>query len=309
MIQGVLQGDYRLLSRAISFVENGEKEAQSLLASLYKKASIKPVIGITGIQGAGKSTLLDGLIHLYRQENKKVGVLAIDPTSPFSGGALLGDRIRMKQHFTDPGVYIRSMATRGSTGGISRATLDAIDVLLASPLDLVFVETIGVGQDEVDVMQAVDTVVVVLMPDTGDDVQTLKAGLMEIADIYVINKADKAGVEKTRLELESMLNLQERTDWKPPICTTIALQEKGLEAVKEAIEKHLAFLVSSEEGQKRSRQKAEYRLRKAVAFHALQNIERRMKTQGLWQRALDAILAHDAHPREIVNQWLKEMGW
>ena len=236
-------GDARALARAISTVENRAAGWSELLKALFPHTGKARVIGMTGAPGAGKSTLVDQLAKHYRKENQTVGIIAVDPTSPYTGGAILGDRIRMQDHHADPGIFIRSMATRGSLGGLARATADAATVLDASGRDLVMIETVGVGQDEIDIVRLADVTVVILVPGMGDDVQTIKAGIMEIADIFVINKSDHAGAERVEREIRAMQSLAARHDrWTPPIVKTVASQGVGTEELAEAIANYQTYL-------------------------------------------------------------------
>jgi len=209
------------------------------------------VVGVTGPPGAGKSTLVDRFARLCRKRGETVGILAVDPTSPYTGGAILGDRIRMQGLYTDPGVFIRSMATRGAMGGVARATRDAVDLLDAAGFDWVLVETVGVGQDEVDVVRTVDTVVMVTVPGLGDDIQAIKAGILEIADLFVINKADREGVDRTVRDLEMMLSLGEHGDWIPPVLKTVAAREEGIDRLLTEVERHREHLIARGEMEKR----------------------------------------------------------
>jgi LAO/AO transport system kinase len=236
-------GDARALARAISTVENRATGWAELLKAIFPHTGKARVIGLTGAPGAGKSTLVDQLAKYYRKENRTVGIIAVDPTSPYTGGAILGDRIRMQDHYSDPGIYIRSMATRGSLGGLARATADAVTVLDASGRDLVMIETVGVGQDEVDIVRLAEVTVVILVPGMGDDVQTIKAGIMEIADIFVINKSDYQGAERVEREIRAMQSLASRHDrWTPPVVKTVASQGVGTEELAAAIVEYETYL-------------------------------------------------------------------
>src|SRR5436853_2508523 len=241
--QAVLAGRFRALARAVSLVEREDPSAEKLLAELYVSTGKARIVGITGSPGAGKSTLVAALAKFYRRQDKRIGIVAVDPTSPFSGGAILGDRIRMAELYTDRGVFIRSMATRGFMGGLAKATNDVVDLLDAAGFDIVLVETVGVGQDEVDVIRMVQTNVVVLVPGMGDDIQAIKAGIMEIGDIFVVNKADRPVADKTVTEVTMMMSLvDEHGDWVPPVVKTIASRAQGIEELDAAIEEHSEYL-------------------------------------------------------------------
>jgi LAO/AO transport system kinase len=254
-------GDHRTVARAITLVERGAESAGGLMRSVYARTGNAVVVGITGAPGAGKSSLVDRLAMHYKESGKRVGIICIDPSSPFSGGAILGDRIRMSALGLDKNVFIRSMATRGKLGGLSRATVDAVAILDAAGFDIVIVETVGVGQDEVEIVKAADVSVVVLVPGMGDDIQAIKAGIMEIGDVFVINKADREGVLRTQKELEALLSLAHRPDmWMPPIVKTVATENKGIEDLRQAIESYIEVQRSGAIDVERRRSIAKWRL-------------------------------------------------
>jgi LAO/AO transport system kinase len=282
----------RALARACRLIDDRDPRAFELLKKLFTHEGHAYVIGVTGTPGAGKSTLVDGLIRLYREQGKRVAVLAIDPTSPYSGGAILGDRIRMQQHFTDEGVFIRSIATRGHLGGLSRSTGDVLHVLHAAKFDVVILETVGVGQDELEVTQLADTTLVVMAPGLGDDIQAIKAGILEVADVFTVNKADRVGADATAQDLQQMLSLRrvpvgvgktrghtavstlrkgpeaQAGEWVPPILKTVAHRQEGLDELVDAFAKHREFLMTTEAGRaiRERRRVAEFR---AILYQAL----------------------------------------
>nr|MBA2704425.1 methylmalonyl Co-A mutase-associated GTPase MeaB [Blastocatellia bacterium] len=249
------------VARAISKVEDLSKDATELMKQIFPLTGRGLIIGITGAPGAGKSSLVDKLALHYRQQGERVGIVAVDPSSPFSGGAILGDRIRMQTLGLDSGVFIRSMATRGNLGGLARTTGDAVSILDAAGYGKIIIETVGVGQDEVEVVKAVDVSVVVLVPGMGDDIQAIKAGIMEIGDIFVINKADRDGVNSTEKEVQALLSLAERDDsWQPPIVKTIAIESTGIEELATAIENYREFHLRTKSGAGRRRAIARWRI-------------------------------------------------
>ena len=299
-----MSGDPRGIARGISLVENDGADGPVLVRDLFPRSGRASLIGITGSPGAGKSTIVDGLVARWRKAGASVGVIAVDPTSPFSGGAMLGDRVRMQAHAQDAGVFIRSMATRGHLGGLARATADAALVLDAAGKQYVAIETVGVGQDEVEIARTADVSVVVLVPGMGDDVQALKAGVMEIADIFVVNKADREGADRTVAEVESVLALHtyDESEWRPPIVRTQATSGDGLDALVDTIEQ---FLGQSHRIEGRRRVRAEGQLRSIVAAKLLRQVESRVSAIEM-KTLIDRIAARHIDPYTAAGELLGE---
>jgi LAO/AO transport system kinase len=298
----LLEGDGRALARAISWMENGHTQARPLMAKVWPHLGKAVVLGLTGAPGSGKSTLTGQLARALLEKGQRVGILAVDPTSPFSGGAILGDRIRMARIAPEPGIFIRSMATRGALGGLARATQDAIDLLDAAGFDTIIVETVGVGQDEVDVVSCVHTCAVVLVPGLGDEIQAIKAGIMEVADIFVINKADRDGVEQVEQEIEAMKSLSPPKPWDPPACRVIATQGIGIQELLEQVVKHGAWLRSAGGLERKSRERAKLRFDSLLAEEA----SRRAKARagGRIHELIAAIAKRELDPYAAVEKVL-----
>jgi LAO/AO transport system kinase len=301
-VERLRQGDPRAVARAISTVEDRRPGSSELLKALFPYTGHARILGLTGSPGAGKSTLVDQLAKHYRKQNQSVGIIAVDPTSPYSGGAILGDRIRMQDHFGDSGIYIRSMATRGSLGGLARATADVSAVLDASGRDLIMVETVGVGQDEVDIVRLADITVVILVPGMGDDVQTIKAGIMEIADIFVINKSDREGAERVEREIRAMQALAAREDnWTPPIIKTVASEGQGIAELAEAISQYESYLKKENLLLKRNVENWRERLVEMLRDAMLEKARAEI-TDGEMGRYAAEIAEHKRDPYSLVEK-------
>jgi len=301
VVEQVLAGNPRALARAITAVENRTPDSAELLKALFPHTGRAQVIGLTGSPGAGKSTLVDQLAREYRKNGKTVGIIAVDPTSPYTGGAILGDRIRMGSHYADSGIYIRSMATRGSLGGLARTTADVTSVLDAAGRDVILIETVGVGQDEIDIVRLAEVTVVILVPGMGDDVQTIKAGIMEIADVFAINKSDRDGAERVEREIRAMQSLSIRHDaWVPPVVKTVANDGTGVPDLAAAIERYQEFLGKSDVGRQKRLQNWRDRLVEMLRDTLL---ERVMKEQdGRLAQYAEEVAEHKRDPYTLVEE-------
>ncbi len=304
-LAAILAGERRALARAISAAENETESGKALLRELQPHLGRARVVGITGPPGAGKSTLVNALIGAWLARGARIGVVAVDPSSPFSGGAILGDRIRMQDLYTDRGVFIRSMATRGFLGGLARATNDVVDLLDAAGFDIVVVETVGVGQDEVEVIRTVQTNIVVLVPGMGDDIQAIKAGIMEIADIFAVNKADRPGADRTVTEVTMMMSLvEEHGSWVPPIVKTVASKAVGIEDLDAALETHREYLVTSGELERRSRERVRIRVETHLKEKFMERLVGGTFSPADYNRILEDVLAKRQNPHGAATSML-----
>jgi LAO/AO transport system kinase len=308
LIGRIRQGDVRALARAVSLVEDDAPPAREILSGCFPYTGSAIRIGITGSPGAGKSTLVDGLARRYRAQPSTVGVIAVDPTSPYTGGAILGDRIRMRDHDDDPGFYMRSMATRGSLGGLARASADVAVVIEASGKQRLLLETVGVGQDEIDIVRLAEVTIVVLVPGMGDDVQSLKAGIMEIADIFVINKSDREGADRVENEVRSMQALAaEHGSWVPPVVRTVATTGAGIEELEQTVDKFWSWL--AQEGRLTARREAHWRVRMMEMVR--HELLRAMRGQGLSDRHLTEIghqvVSGQQDPYQLVPRLVEQL--
>jgi len=308
LASNVLKGDQRSIARLITLAENNDSAAMDAMKKIHTHTGNAHVIGITGVMGSGKSTLISEITRKYRKQGKSVGIIAIDPTSPFSGGALLGDRVRMMELANDDDVFIRSMGTRGMLGGLASAVYDVVEILDASGKDVVIVETVGVGQAEVDIIKIADTTLVIVVPGLGDSIQTLKAGIMEIADIYVVNKADRPGVNQTVAEVQSLVDITcSDKDRKTPVLQTIAIKEEGISELVDEIQNHLKYLEKTKEIDKQRRLRYEAELIEIIRKRLMNFIFDELTFKGKVESLLDQISRKEVDPYTAAEKILKKI--
>jgi len=307
-VDRVVSGDVRALARSISIVEENAPGSAALLSGVFPHTGRAIVIGITGSPGAGKSSLVDRLVASFREQGRRVGVVAVDPSSAYSGGAILGDRVRMQVHATDPGVFIRSMASRGHMGGLSRAASDAVDLMDAAGYDPVIIETVGVGQDEIEIARAADVVTVVLVPGMGDDIQAIKAGILEIADLFVINKADRPGADKVAADLDAMMALAPASSaTRPPIFRTIATSGEGVVALRDGLLAHVAA-AGAERREQRRRERAEMRFLGVLTERFLRDVRARILPGAQFTNLVKEIAERRLDPYTAADRVMREGG-
>jgi len=305
-INKALKGDPRAIARLISLVESESTFAHEIMKAIYPHTGKAHLIGVTGAPGAGKSTLVDKIISRYKELGKSVGIIAVDPSSPFSGGAILGDRLRMQQHALDPSIFIRSMGTRGSLGGLSKAAYEAALILDACGKDIVIIETAGVGQTEIDIVRIADTVILLLVPGMGDDVQIMKAGIMEIADIFVVNKADREGADKIVAEVNLMLDIAGERSWRPPVLKAIAESGQGVDDIIRAVEEHRLYLQKSEEGKKRRSSRIRHEVEEILRRDIARIVEKQWKERSS-NDLIEALASRRSDPYTEAGKLLEDI--
>ena len=315
LVERLLDGDRRALARMVTLIENDMPVARRYLAELHMRAGKAQIVGVTGAPGAGKSTLVTHMVRELRRRERKVGVVAVDPSSPFSGGAILGDRIRMMELAGDPNVFIRSMASRGSVGGLSASTRDVVRAMDAAGYDPIIIETVGTGQAEVEVMRAAQTVLVITAPGMGDEVQAIKAGILEIADIFVVSKADKPGADQTVAELAMLLSFdparrqhdKTKPYWRIPVLKTAAIKDQGITQLVDAMQQHHAYLVESGMLSQRAQRQVRSEVQ-ALLAHALMNALRQAVTEEEWRKLIEDITTRERDPYSVANELQERIG-
>ena len=304
----ILEGDIRAASRLMRDIDDRIPSAMNVLKDLYPKTGKAYILGITGPPGSGKSTIVDKMIDIFRKEGKSVGIVAVDPTSPFTGGAILGDRIRMQRHATDEGVFIRSLATRGCLGGLSRSTQDIVNVMDAMGKDIVLVETVGVGQDEVEIVNTAHTSIVVLVPGLGDDIQAIKAGIIEIGDIFVINKCDREGADKMERDLRMVLEMGRKRDdgWEPSIFRTEAILGKGIFELVYGIYQHRQVLEQSQTLEKKLKERTKTTFLEILESELMTHFVEKIEKEGKWESLIDDLARRRTDPYTMVEKMMSE---
>jgi LAO/AO transport system kinase len=308
LAQRILEGDIRAASRLMRDIDDRMPSAQESLKELYPKTGRAYIIGITGPPGSGKSTMVDKMVDIFRKEGKSVGIIAVDPTSPFTGGAILGDRIRMQRHATDEGVFIRSLATRGCLGGLTRSTQDIINVMDAMGKDIILVETVGVGQDEVEIVNTAHTSIVILVPGLGDDIQAIKAGIIEIGDLFVINKCEREGADKTERDIRMALQMGRRKEdsWEPLIFKTEAILGKGIFELVYGIYRHKQALEQNQALEKKLRERTKTTFLEILQSEVLTHFIEKMEKEGQWEKIIDDIMTRRTDPYSVAEKMMAE---